>query len=919
MKHLIPKTKLLIFVCLLITTFSGTIARASLNQQVKPGQIRIHYHKADGNYSNLGLWIWDDFRQPSSQWPSGAIPFSSKDSFGAFLDLSIIENAKQLSFMVVNRTNGEKEFGNKVFSMNKTNNELWVKENDDKVYETSDLQASCNLVSAHISDENEIRLSFSSNVRGIQADLKTSVVIKDSSGNHIEIEQFEIQQNCASIFCKIDLSKTPLSVSFAEKSFPCKETWQLIDKLYAYDGDYLGCFFNGQVATLKLWAPRAAKVEILVFDKKKQTNLIGKKVLSKEEKGIWTCELKPDDFPNLEELKGHYYQYEVTNYNEPAKRVLDPYARSMAPVTISATGEKPGASNDFVGKAAFIDLSTTGHTPQSVTIENYAKREDAVIYEIHVRDFTSDPTIAENLEARWGTFAAFKSRLSYIKSLGVTHIQLLPVMAWYFGDETAMKEREMEYSARNNHYNWGYDPHNYFSPDGAYSQHPENAESRVAEMKELVDNIHQAGMGVILDVVYTHMAKADFLENIVPDYYFFKDPNGNFLGDFGNNLATNRKMSQKLIIDSVKHWFSIYKIDGMRWDMMGDATYESVQNAFDAAAAINPHALFIGEGWRTFKGHLEDPALEGKGATQDWMDKTDSVGVFSDEIRNELKSGFGCEGEPMFLTGGKRSIKKIFNNIKAQPRNTPTTAPGDMVQYIAAHDNLPLYDVIAQSIKKDPEIPANDLEIHQRIRIGNAIILTAQGTAFIHAGQEYGRTKQWTASGKPEHKFHELFNADGTSFKHPYFVHDSYDSSDSINMFDWKKATDASAYPVNVTTREFTSGLVRLRRSSDAFRLESKELVNSNVSLIPAPEIAEEDLVIAYKCRSTDRQQFHVFINADHKSRNLTLQEDLTHAEVVVDKEMAGTAPLARPNGFKLSPDSLELDPLTVVIFRSKR
>ena len=177
-------------------------------------------------------------------------------------------------------------------------------------------------------------------------------------------------------------------------------------------------------------------------------------------------------------------------------------------------------------------------------------------------------------------------------------------------------------------------------------------------------------MGVVLDVVYTHMAKADFLNDIVPNYYAFQDANGNFIGGFGNNLATNHKMAEKLMVDSVKYWFDEYKIDGMRWDMMGDATYEAVQNAYDAAAAINPKALFIGEGWVTFGGHLSDPSLGRQGADQNWMDKTDDVGVFSDEFRNELKSGFGNEGEPRFITGGARDIQTIFNNIKAQPSNT---------------------------------------------------------------------------------------------------------------------------------------------------------------------------------------------------------------------------------------------------------
>jgi pullulanase len=349
---------------------------------------------------------------------------------------------------------------------------------------------------------------------------------------------------------------------------------------------------------------------------------------------------------------------------------------------------------------------------------------------------------------------------------------------------------------------------------------------------------------------------------------------------------------------------------------MGDATADAVQKAFDAAKAIHPQVIFIGEGWRTFKGHLEDPALKGKGADQDWMAKTDSVGVFSDEFRNELKSGFGCEGDPMFITGGPRLVETIFQNLKAQPANTPADQPGDMVPYIEAHDNLPLYDVIAQSIKKDPDLPENDLEIHKRIRLGNTLLLTAQGTAFLHAGQEYGRTKQWRAPGQPEHKFHTMAGIDGTPFRFPHFVHDSYDASDAVNRFDWAKATDAKAFPVNQATRAYTVGLIALRRSSDAFRLGSRDLVEKLVTRIAAPEIKEKDLVIAYRCRGTGGEAFSIFINADGVPRTLTVGEDLTSGVVIADGAEVHLAGIRQPVGVALTPAGITLDPLTAAIIR---
>ncbi|MBF0410249.1 MAG: hypothetical protein HQM10_23085 [Candidatus Riflebacteria bacterium] len=711
------------------------------------------------------------------------------------------------------------------------------------------------------------------------------------------------------------LSAEPV-VAQKSSSEAVKKDWQQIDSLFSYDGNDLGCTFYNSSAIFKLWAPKATSVKVILYDKNDQTRIAGEKKLEKSNSGVWEAELKPSEFPGITDLRGYFYQYEVINPGRSPRIVLDPYSKSMAAVTVDTSGNSAGKSGDFVGKAAIVNPSAVGKKLSHPKIDGYKKREDAIIWEIHTRDFTSDPSIEKDLTKPWGTYRAFISKIPYIKSLGVTHVQLLPVQAWYFGDESLMTQREMKYSSKNNQYNWGYDPHNYFSPDGAYSENPDDPECRIAEIKDLIDAIHQAGMGVILDVVYTHMAKAEFLDDIVPGYYFFQDSEGKFLGDFGNNLATNRKMAEKLLVDSVTHWFSEYKIDGMRFDMMGDATYDAIQHAYNAAAAINPDALFLGEGWRTFKGHLDEPLLKGKAADQDWMDKTDNVGVFSDEFRNELKSGFGCEGEPRFITGGKRDISLIFANLKAQPTNTPADAPGDMVQYIEAHDNLPLYDVIAQSLKKDPDLPENDLEIHKRIRIGNLLLLTAQGTAFIHAGQEYGRTKQWRSESEPEAKFHKLVNEDGTPFKFPYFIHDSYDSSDAINMFDWKKATDGNKYPANKITREYTTGLIAFRKSTDAFRLPSKAIIDQNVRLIDAPEIEKVDLVIAYSCTSTSGEKYYIFVNADNRERKLTLSEDFSKLLLICDAEKVDLKGISEKKGVEISGKTITLLPLSSAIFK---
>jgi len=881
--------------------------------------VRVHYQRQDGNYSSYGLWLWGDVAAPSENWPAGAtmFPAGQTDRYGAYLDIPMKPDAQKINFIVLDPSKGDagKDGGDRGFALVDRYQHLFLKEGDSTVYVSPYGEVATGLVSAEVLAPGKLRLGFTM-TDGLEAGaVQTELQIRDKGGSTVNVGKVSILDGTTiEAGADFTLDQVPLQVTYAGKTVTASTGWRMLDEMYAYDGDDLGAAYQGGGAVLKLWAPTADNVTVNVYDKGDATQLVGNVPLHKGDRGVWSAELRPGDL-GIADFRGYYYQYEVTNQGV-TKKVLDPYAKSMAEFRVNTKGEA-GPDGDTVGKAAIVDLSGTDPAGfDFADIPGYEQREDAIIWEIHVRDFTSDPSIEHDLNnATWGSYDAFKEKLAYIKSLGVTHVQLLPVMAWYYGDETAMKNRELEYSAKDNEYNWGYDPHSYFSPDGAYSENPADPELRIKELKAMIHAIHEADMGVVLDVVYTHMAKADFLNDIVPNYYAFQDANGNFIGGFGNNLATNRKMAEKLMVDSVKYWFEEYKIDGMRWDMMGDATYEAVQHAYDAAAAINPNALFIGEGWVTFGGHLSDPSLAGKGADQNWMDKTDDVGVFSDEFRNELKSGFGHEGEPRFITGGARDIQTIFNNIKAQPSNTKEDDPGDIVQYIEAHDNLPLYDIIAQSIKKDPSDPANDSEIHKRIRLGNLITLTSQGTAFLHAGQEYGRTKQWKGQGVPEQKYHELFDENGKSFG--YFIHDSYDSSDAINMFDWVKATDEVQFPENNKTREYTTGLIELRKSSDAFRLGDRGLVDSNVTLLQIPEVNAQDLVIAYKNKATDGTgSYYVFVNADNRERSLTLGEDLTSGQVLVDDDEAGTSGVTSKSGFTLTSGSITLEPLTAVVIK---
>lgn len=692
-------------------------------------------------------------------------------------------------------------------------------------------------------------------------------------------------------------------------------TWKEKDEQFAYDGP-LGPVLNSDgTAVLRLWSPSAKSVQVLLYDKDNQEKQVAVVEMNSYDKGLWEVTLNQETVTGIDNFNNYCYHYQINREDETVL-ALDPYAKSLG--TWNSHDEA-----SYIAKAAIVAPENIGQKLDFAKVENYKRREDAVIYEVHVRDFTSDPSIKDELHHRFGTFEAMTERLDYIQSLGVTHVQLLPVLSYYHANEYETGERFLEYKSAWTNYNWGYDPMHYFALTGMYSINPEDPSSRIKEFKELVNEIHKRGMAVTLDVVYNHTAELHILEDLEPEYYHFMDSDGTSRTNFGGGrLGSTHYMTRRLIIDSLKYLVEEFKVDGFRFDMMGDLDAETVQLAYDETVKINPNILMIGEGWITYVG--DEGAEHVQAADQLWMSDTEAVGSFSDEIRDELKSGFQSEGKPRFITGGRRNVQKIFDNIKGQPHNFEADQPGDVVQYIEAHDNLTLHDVIAQSINKDPILHTE--EIHQRIRLGNLIVLTSQGTAFIHAGQEYGRTKQFK---HPEFKTMVdewddipdnstyFTNNNGDPIEYPYFIHDSYDSSDAINKFEWEKVRGVNGYSIESKTMEHMRGLIQLRQSTDAFRLANKELIDTNVQLLNVPEIRERDVAIAYKVRGTNGDEYIIVINGNKRSRMFTLPEDVELGQVIADQNRVDTEPLMQPQGIEiLSSTQIKLAGLSSVIFK---
>ena len=896
------------------------------------GTIRVNYYRTDGNYDKKSLWYWGDVKNPSSgEWPNGT-DFTATGKYGRYIDIPLKDAAKDLGFLLLDR----KKQGDDVkirkedykFTDLKNHSQIFLKDDDETIYTNPYYVHDIRMTGAQHVGTSSIESSFSTLVGAKKEDILKHSNITNHLGNKVTITDVAIDEAGKKVTYSGDFSDTkhPYTVSYNSDKFTTKTSWRLKDETYSYDGK-LGAELKeeGKQVDLTLWSPSADKVSVVVYDKNDPEKVVGTVALEKGERGTWKQTLDSTNKLGITDFTGYYYQYQIERQGKTVL-ALDPYAKSLA-----AWNSDDAKIDDAhkVAKAAFVDPAKLG--PQDLTygkIRNFKSREDAVIYEAHVRDFTSDPAIAKDLTKPFGTFEAFIEKLDYLKNLGVTHIQLLPVLSYYFVNELKNHERLSDYASSNSNYNWGYDPQNYFSLTGMYSSDPKNPEKRIAEFKNLINEIHKRGMGAILDVVYNHTAKVDIFEDLEPNYYHFMDADGTPRTSFGGGrLGTTHHMTKRLLVDSIKYLVDTYKVDGFRFDMMGDHDAASIEEAYKAARALNPNLIMLGEGWRTYAG---DENMPTKAADQDWMKHTDTVAVFSDDIRNNLKSGYPNEGQPAFITGGKRDINTIFKNLIAQPTNFEADSPGDVIQYIAAHDNLTLFDIIAQSIKKDPSKAENYAEIHRRLRLGNLMVLTAQGTPFIHSGQEYGRTKQFrdpayktpVAEDKVPNKSHLLRDKDGKPFDYPYFIHDSYDSSDAVNKFDWTKATDGKAYPENVKSRDYMKGLIALRQSTDAFRLKSLQDIKDRVQLITVPGqngVEKEDVVIGYQITAPNGDIYAVFVNADEKAREFNLGTAFAHlrnAEVLADENQAGPVGIANPKGLEWTEKGLKLNALTATVLR---
>ncbi|KAA0745708.1 type I pullulanase [Bacillus sp. AY3-1] len=825
-KRLINKSVLLLTIIVMLSSvFSFQSVKAVSNS--KTTEVIIHYKEQSGNTKDWNLWLWGENANGKSY------EFTGEDEFGKYAKINLDGDYDRVGFII--RTNDwEKDGGDRwIENIKDGRAEVWILSGDDKVY-TSKPSSDLSIQKATIDSFNEITV--------------TTNVPFHIKERKIEIEDIRIKDispydrnsgNVTNKFKIITEQKIDLKQSYKVKIENVADTYTEIGKVirsaefdhsFYYGGNDLGNIYTPQHTKFRVWAPTASEAKLVTY--KKWNDKIGTEInMQQSEKGTWKAELTGNQ-------KGLFYTYKV-KIGDKWTEAVDPYARAA-----SVNGDK----------GAVVDLEETN--PKKWKMDKKPKfknPEDAIIYELHVRDLSIQPESGIKHKGKYlgvtekGTRGPkdVKTGLDHMKDLGVTHVQLLPIFDYASVNEENLNEPQ---------YNWGYDPKNFNVPEGSYSTNPYEPTVRITELKQMIQTLHDNNLRVVMDVVYNHMynaAESNF-HKLVPGYYYRYNEDGTFANGtgVGNDTASERKMMRKFMVDSVTYWAKEYNLDGFRFDLMGIHDYETMNEIRKAVNQIDPSIILHGEGW-----DLNTPLAGELKANQKNAEKMKGIAHFNDNIRDGLKGSVFEEKENGFVNGKENMEDRIKKGITAgidyDINSSTYQDPEQVLTYVEAHDNHTLWD------KLELTNPGDSEEVRKQMhKLSSSILLTSQGIPFLHAGQEFMRTK--------------------------YGDHNSYKSPDSINQMDWLRR---AAFNNEV---DYMKGLIDLRKKYAAFRMTSAEQIKKQVSFIDAPKN-----VVAYsiKGNGNKNEYFMVTHNANREAVDITLPSKGPW-KVLVDGKQAGSKTL---------------------------
>ena len=576
----------------------------------------------------------------------------------------------------------------------------------------------------------------------------------------------------------------------------------------AQDFDFHEMEYTPHQTTFQLFAPAdAKKVTVRIYN----NGTGGKAVKTAKMKlvdGIWTATVRGD-------LMNKFYTFDTGH------------------------GETPGVFAKAVGvngrRGAIVDEEKT--LPEDWCCDQHPvikSPADLVVYELHHRDFS----VARPGAKYPGKFLALTEpwAIDHLKQLGVNAVHILPSYDYGSVDETRLNEPQ---------YNWGYDPVNYNVPEGSYSTDPYNPVCRIREFKQMVQALHKAGIAVILDVVYNHTYDIDHsnFQRTYPDYYYRVGSNGS---GCGNETASEKPMMRRFMIESVKHWYNEYRVDGFRFDLMGCHDIETMNAIRQELNKLNPSIFIYGEGWSAGACALPNEQLGMKAN----VSQMPGIAAFSDEIRDALRGPFSDDTKPGWLGGApdcEESLKFGIVGAISHPQVDMTkvnyskapwaTEPTQMMSYVSCHDDMCLVDRLRASVPGITEEELIRLDL-----LAQTAVFTSQGVPFMLSGEELLRTKKG--------------------------VHNSFESPDSINQLDW---SNKERYP---QVFKFYQDIIALRAHHPAFRLGDAHLVRKHLEFLDAPKG-----VVAFRLKDyagrDDWRNIIVILNANRETATVNIPKGM--------------------------------------------
>ncbi|MBE5965393.1 MAG: type I pullulanase [Lachnospiraceae bacterium] len=843
-------------------------------------QVNLHYHRYNEDYDGWNIWSWIAGKEGASY------EFTEEDEFGkiAAFSMEMEEDTKEIGFLVRQSTPSnaweQKDCGEDRFIdlsyVKEGVIDIYVVEGETKFgYGEDEMNMGPKIMEASFMDVQTIKFMVSEAFDSAAQDTVKKLSVTDSKGREYPVEKLTSDSDRAAVITMKE--SLPLQENYSLKLegygelaissnhlFSTKE----FEEAYYYDGDDLGAVWTKEKTTFRLWAPTATEVLLNLYETGNGNDRIESIPMNPDVKGTWYLEKTGD-------LNGVYYTYSVT-VDENTVEAVDVYA-------------KAAGANGI--RAMVVDLDSTD--PKGFTGDEkpkFVNPTDAIIYELHIRDFSVDKSAGIKNQGKYlaftekGTVApsGVKTGLDHLVDLGITHVHLLPFFDFASIDETTLMNKK---------FNWGYDPENYNVPEGSYSTDPHHGEVRIKEFKQMVQALHENGIRVVMDVVYNHTAaSADSNFNkIVPGYYYRMTENGQFsnASGCGNETASERAMVRKFIVDSVTYWAKEYHVDGFRFDLMGIHDIETMNAVRKALNEIDPTIIIYGEGWTAG----ESPLPDGEQALKANMKALDTgIAAFSDDIRDGIKGSVFEAKESGFISGREGIEETIKFGIVASTKHSqinyskinyskaPWAAePTQTITYTSAHDNLTLWDKLALSCPKDSEEDRIKMNM-----LSGAIVLTSQGTPFFQAGEEFLRSKPLDETGTA-------------------FDENSYQSPDSINSLKWnRKAEYQEVY-------DYYKGLITFRKEHSALRMTKASDIQENLTFLSGLDSNVVGYTIEYSPNGENAEALCIIFNANKAEAAVKIPEG--NWNVYVKGNQAGTQILDMVSGGEVT-----LEPISAMV-----